>query len=351
MSVSVASQPSKMQTSSSRLLNLPNEIADRIYTYSVSNDPSTVVPLLLTSKTTNALVTYRADRLVREEVARRPFFYSFFGPRANENLLGSWIPRLTAKHDGCCIIGVLAEEHALSGAMDQVDEDGVIDEFCRMLRMGLYLVEMLQCGATSGRQEPAVVDRYLKALPLEAVVLIRFISIVLMTLLDSTYDFALEGDGSNEGDFITPVSHFPDFAMAVEVKLLTRGCGSFAEMFRPVVSDLVLNRLTGKEVEVLETYDRDVYRQRTEEVEKLIDETEIMRLVERTPGTQASAYDGRTSYRLMEERLRADYVDYFLDFDDAVDQIVSLVVFLELEIGEKEDKKVLIEWKKAAGIS
>lgn len=219
------------------LQQIPFEIADLAFRYTLDTHQESHLPLLLTSKHVNQVVTSTADTLARRRAGHeRRLAAVLFSPRPRENLLSSWLPRISRSVDK--IETILLHSTKLWAL--HVNTLTEIDATLSILSTGLYLIESMNF---DGPHKATEVRLALFKLPAYGVLLIRLTSVVLTMMLSEEswhgmwyYDTHAPKLQGEEPPVLNSVDHFEIFALAVESQLLKYGVGWVAETLQELES-------------------------------------------------------------------------------------------------------------------
>ena len=213
------------------LQRMPFEITDLIFTYTLNTYPKSHIPLLLTSKHINHVVTSAADSLAFRQAQREyPLAAQLFSPRYKENLLGSWLPRLSKSVKTIETVLLYWTRSFFLHFPDLLELESTLP----MLVMGLYLIESINFSAP--HHKAARIRSALSALPTYGVLLIRLTSVMLTMILTEEagealcfYDSSAPRASRAEDIILDPRTDLDIFVPAVENLLLRDGTSSFAE--------------------------------------------------------------------------------------------------------------------------
>ena len=208
------------------LQTIPCEIADIIFTDTLTTHPGSHLPLLLTSKHVNNVVTASSNDLACRQARHRSALAAvLFSPRPGENLLGSWFPRLSQS------VKAIGDIHLDSTRLWALHQLTLTEMMAAMsvLKIGLYLVESLHFG---GPHKAASVRHAPRALPTHGILLIRLTSMVLTLMLAHEardgfwYVDTYAPRGPRErAPRLNGADHVDIFTLAVENQLLRYGVG------------------------------------------------------------------------------------------------------------------------------
>jgi hypothetical protein len=121
------------------------EIQDIIFTEVVAIEPESRVPLMLTCKHINELLTWRnIERAQTRAAKEHPFAAQLFSPRPYENQLDSWLPRLRPAEEHIDFILKKTRDSLADVLPSDFNGPMNINGLVAKLKLGLYLIETIR---------------------------------------------------------------------------------------------------------------------------------------------------------------------------------------------------------------